>query len=70
MEQASIDNFEIGSGLVARTVIEKALKDLQADSSLSDAINKRKSFGDKFFDENAAEKTRLTAFLPSKLKPS
>jgi CCR4-NOT transcription complex subunit 1 len=69
VEIVSHDNVELGSSLVAKTVISKALSDVEHDQYLQEAINRRRVAGDKFYDENAAMRVRMTTFLPDNLKP-
>ena len=69
VELASIDNLELGCGLIAKIVIKKALDDVNHEESLNQAINKRKQMGDNFYDEQASKKAAEAEFLPENLKP-
>lgn len=69
VELASLDNLELGCGLIAKIVIEKAVSDVSHEETLKDAVQKRKISGDKFYDENAASRSRAVQFLPENLKP-
>mmetsp|Transcript_379 Transcript_379/g.406 ORF Transcript_379/g.406 Transcript_379/m.406 type:complete len:1182 (-) Transcript_379:24-3569(-) len=69
VEQAALDNLELGCGLIAKIVIEKAVSDVGQEETLKDAFQMRRISGDKFYDENAAARSRAVQFLPDNLKP-
>lgn len=64
VEIASIDNLELGCGLIAKIVVEKALNDVNHEESIKEAYNKRL---EKFSDDG--NKNLMWHGMPDMLKP-
>jgi CCR4-NOT transcription complex subunit 1 len=66
----SLDNLDLGCALIKKAVIEKALDDVNQDTTLHEAIEKRRMARERgipFFDENAAN---IYQNLPEPLRHS
>ena len=63
---ASLDNLELGCGLIAKIVIEKALNDVNHEESIKEAIQKRRNGEKNNEDLNSAIPMHI---LPEILKP-
>ena len=65
VENASVDNLELGCGLIAKIVIEKALNDVNHEESIKEAYHKRLG---NFQDENFSKSPNWPG-MPDLLKP-
>lgn len=66
---ASLDNLELGCGLIAKIVIEKALNDVNHEESIKEAYTKRLTSGEKHLEESASAKSAAFHMLPESLRP-
>lgn len=70
VEHASLDNLELGCGLIAKIVIEKALGDVNHEEHIKEAYNKRLQNSDsKYFEDISHTKTAPLHMLPDILRP-
>ena len=66
---ASLDNLELGCGLIAKIVIEKALNDVNHEESIKDAYTKRQQGGDKYLEDSSSARNSAFHLLPESLRP-
>lgn len=69
MQIACLDNLDLGCSLIRKAVMEKALEDVNQDTVILEALEKRKiarERGEKYVDEAYLKQIEL---LPSALRP-